>query len=306
MFIKKVAAFMLTDTGKKVSYITAAALSSGALCASYLPHTLLLGEYKKLVQLYKNGLSVPLTKEIESRFQKVLEILEIDPVDRHLYKPFHVVGFDVMSAGSSFSKDGVIIGLPINFSYDNPSTIDRTKMRINHETIIWETEPAQNLLKSLVLSENAQLYAMAREVLHRQTPKPLIDTALNANLVISTYAICRTLNEKFNLYDRPLSLRFGMYSLVALFSIGFYVMLKDVTQVYYEDKVDKELKKKNKIFLEGGKEFYSKLLERNKALRQLLGKEGETLYSVLGNENSLFRNKHIPLVQRLSAFESKA
>ncbi|XP_028143068.2 transmembrane protein 177 isoform X2 [Diabrotica virgifera virgifera] len=253
MFIKKVAAFMLTDTGKKVSYITAAALSSGALCASYLPHTLLLGEYKKLVQLYKNGLSVPLTKEIESRFQKVLEILEI-----------------------------------------------------NHETIIWETEPAQNLLKSLVLSENAQLYAMAREVLHRQTPKPLIDTALNANLVISTYAICRTLNEKFNLYDRPLSLRFGMYSLVALFSIGFYVMLKDVTQVYYEDKVDKELKKKNKIFLEGGKEFYSKLLERNKALRQLLGKEGETLYSVLGNENSLFRNKHIPLVQRLSAFESKA
>ncbi|XP_072397557.1 transmembrane protein 177 [Diabrotica undecimpunctata] len=305
MNIKKIAAFMLTDTGKKVSYITAAVFSSGALCASYLPHTLLLGEYKKLVQLYKNGLAVPLTKEIESRFQKVLEVLEMNPVDRHLYKPFHVCGFDVMSAGSSLSKDGVIIGLPINFSYDNPSTIDRSKMRINHETIIWETEPAQNLLKSLVLSENAQLYAMAREILYRQTPKPLIDTALNTNLVISTYAISRVLNEKFLFYGRPLPLRFAMYSLVGLFNIGLYVMLKDITQVFYEDRVDKELKKKNKIFLEGGKEFYSKLLERNKALRQLLGKEGESLYSVLGNENYLFRNKHIPLVQRLSAFESQ-
>lgn len=37
-------------------------------------------------------------------------------------------------------------------------------------------------------------------------------------------------------------------------------------------------------YMEGGVEFYSKILGRNVALRQLMGKDGEKLYTVMGND----------------------
>ncbi|XP_057653852.1 transmembrane protein 177 [Diorhabda carinulata] len=303
MYVKKIASFMNSEGGRKVSYFLAGTISVGAMCSYFVPHTLLLNEYRKLIQLYNNGISVPVSKEIENRFQKALDLLKIDPKDIHLYKPFHVYGFDVMSAGSSYSKYGAIIGIPINFTFQKPETIDRSKMRINHEAIVWDSEPAQNLLKSLVLSEKAQLYAMSREVLYRQTLKPLLDVFLATNLVLSSYFLGRNLKQKFNFSAKPLGLRIMLYTLVGIFNFGIYIMAKDLSQMYYEKNIDLELKKTDIIFLQGGKEFYSKLLERNKALRQLLGKDGERLYSVLGNENYILRQKHIPLVQRLSSFD---
>lgn len=303
MYSKKIASFMNSDGGRKFSYILAGTISAGTMCSYFLPHTLLLNNYKKLIQLYNNGLSVPLSKELQDRFQKALDLLKIDPIDVHLYKPFHVYGFDVTSAGSSYSKYGAIIGVPLNFTFVKPETIDRSKMRINQETIVWDSEPAQNLLKSLVLSEKAQLYAMSREVLYRQTLKPLLDVFLATNLVLSSYFLGRNLKQKFNFSTRPLGLRIMLYTLVGMFNFGIYIMAKDLSQMYYEKNIDSELKKIDKIFIEGGKEYYSKLLERNKALRQLLGKDGERRYSVLGNENYSLRQKHTPLVQRLSSFE---
>lgn len=83
-------------------------------------------------------------------------------------------------------------------------------------------------------------------------------------------------------------------------------MCKDALQGFYEEKVDRELKALNPVFAEGGKVFYEKLLERNKALRVLMGKEGESTYTVTGNENFFLRQKHLPLVQRKAFFEESA
>lgn len=126
---------------------------------------------------------------------------------------------------------------------------------------------------------------------------------MSVNTVLMVYGISKQINEKFNFYAKPLGLRLALYSIVGVFGFGFYAMATDVSQVYYEGQIDKELKEKSELFIDGGKEYYSKLLERNKALRYLLGKEGERLYSVLGNDNYLLRQKHIPLVQRKTHFE---
>lgn len=94
-----------------------------------------------------------------------------------------------------------------------------------------------------------------------------------------------------------------MYGLVSSIFIMNYFMIKDVAQLYFDEQIDKELKKMNPVFAEGGKEYYTKILQRNIALRQLMGQEGEMVYTVTGNNNYLFRTKHLPLVHRKKIFE---
>lgn len=38
------------------------------------------------------------------------------------YKPFHVYGFDIVSAGYYKSKFGIIIGIPINYTFTTVDT----------------------------------------------------------------------------------------------------------------------------------------------------------------------------------------
>lgn len=98
-------------------------------------------------------------------------------------------------------------------------------------------------------------------------------------------------------------MRMVLYGFITMFVFGNYCFLKDYTQMYYEHDVDKFLKEKNPIFVEGGREFYEKMLQRNKAFRTLLGKEGESRFSALGNENFFIRQKHVPLIRRKQFFE---
>lgn len=136
-----------------------------------------------------------------------------------------------------------------------------------------------------------------------QTPKFLCECAYLSLPFLAYYSVTNYFNLKFNLYARPLALRLVLYTLTGSLVLGQYFLLKDFTQMYFEQKVDQELKEKNRIFAEGGKEMYGKLMARNVALRMLLGKEGEKAYSALGNEKSLIRQKHVPLSERKLFFE---
>lgn len=118
----------------------------------------------------------------------------------------------------------------------------------------------------------------------------------------ATYGISQYINNKYNFYAKPLGLRLCIYTMAALFAAGNYFFLTDFAQNYFEAKSDRELKAKDPQLAKGGAEYYSQILKRNIALRKLLGKDGESLYSALGNENYLFRQKHLPLVQRRDFF----
>lgn len=171
-------------------------------------------------------------------------------------------------------------------------------------SVPWETEEGKLLLKSLILSEKAQMYAMAREIQIRQTPKYFIDLFSSVTAFIVAYGVGNNLNTKFNLYTKPRPVRFIMYGLLGCFALSNYIFITDFTQLYYEKQIDEYLKNKNKIFKEGGKEFYESTLNRNIAFRKLMGKVGESNYTSLGNENYMIRQKHLPLLQRKDFFES--
>lgn len=178
--------------------------------------------------------------------------------------------------------------------------------QINQESVIWESDAGKQLLESLVVPENGQIYAIAKEIKLRNSFKLYLDTIYATLACMLAYGGSTKLNEKLNLYNKPRQMRFIGYALMAMFSAGNYIMIKDFTQNYYEEKIDRELKELSPVFAEGGQQFYSQILERNKALRVLMGKEGENVYTVLGNENFIFRHKHRPIVQRKAFFEEKS
>lgn len=96
-----------------------------------------------------------------------------------------------------------------------------------------------------------------------------------------------------------------LYTIVGLFSLGTYFLMKDMTEVYYETEVDKKLCELGPDFIESGVIFYDKLLQRNQALRELMGSEGERKYSKLGNENYFLRQPRLALVHRKQYFEER-
>lgn len=168
--------------------------------------------------------------------------------------------------------------------------------------MLWETDEGKAFQDAIVLPEKAQLYAMAKEIKMGDSPKVLLHSLYTFAACLATYGFARRFNKSLNLYSRPSSVRFMMYALVGTFTVGFHSLATDFTQVHYEQKIDKELKK-NPVLAEGGREYYGKILARNIALRQLLGKEGESYFTACGNENFLIRTKRTPLVDRKMFFD---
>lgn len=114
-----------------------------------------------------------------------------------------------------------------------------------------------------------------------------------------------TVNRKFNLFEKPSFLRYTFYSLITMFTLGLYYFAKDVTQMSIEEDVDENLCALGPKFIQSGIEFYDNLLKRNIALRELMGSEGESSYSTIGNNLFYFRQKTLPLTGRKKYFEKQ-
>lgn len=176
-------------------------------------------------------------------------------------------------------------------------------LQIDGEAVAWGTPEADRFLNSIVLSEKAQLYAIAREIKTVNSTKFLLDTSYVGIPIIMYYGCTSQLNMSLNLFSKARGLRIIIYTLFGAFQAGIYFLFKDFTQIYFERKIDKELKEASPILAEGGKEFYSKLMSRNIALRTLLGKRGKSYFTSMGNEHSFIRQKHLPLSDRKLFFE---
>ncbi|KAI4469906.1 hypothetical protein MML48_1g14533 [Holotrichia oblita] len=296
--------FLLTQRGKRFCFGLVCTTTAGTILAKYFPNTFFLEQYRDVVRLYKHGLSVSLPEELKERFAKTIGLVGIGEDELKLFKPFTVFGFDPFHAGTSYSRFGSIIGIPINFTYKDTDSIDKSMIKLKNESVPWGTEEAAELLDSFILSEEAQMYAIAREIKTADSAKLILDTLYQTIAIAGTYSLSNFINTKLNLYSRPRSMRMALYAFITIFMVGNYCVLKDSTQIHYEQQIDEFLKGRDPLFVKGGKDYYEKMLQRNRALRKLLGKEGENRFSSLGNENFFIRQRHVPLLHRKQFFEA--
>ncbi|XP_063822565.1 transmembrane protein 177 [Ostrinia nubilalis] len=305
MSVKRPVSWFLTESGRKFTFALVTGTGFAFTAAKFTPHTLLLDKYKEFVHYYQNSQPVNLSEELEDRCKSCLDILKVPEVHRKLITPFSVFGYDLFHAGSTNSKYGVAIGIPVNFSYKSLEDIEKDSIQVNLKNVDWTTEAGKKLADALILPEKVQQFAICREIMMTQNNKFLYESAYPFACLFLAYNVSQFINTKLNLYIAPLSMRLTLYSIVGLFSMGTYFLMKDMTEVHYETSVDKKLCELGPEFVESGVIFYEKMLQRNQALRELMGKDGEAKYSKLGNENFAIRQPRIALSHRKQYFVEK-
>jgi len=228
--------------------------------------------------------------------REAMDDLKLSEDIRNAIRPFSVFGFDMHHAGMPSSKYGAILGIPCNFN--NTTQQLRANLHIKEEEIDWTRKDAQNLLNASMLSTNAQKFAIAREILLIQAEEPYSNSLRLALITAVFWTLYNTMSRRFKLRERSVTIRRIFCSVFVLLGAILWIGIKDHQSYHLDGQVDKALCGLGIEYIRGGQEFYKKILDRNKAIRSLLGKDGEKTYTVYGNEQTSLRLPHMPLSQR--------
>jgi hypothetical protein len=171
------------------------------------------------------------------------------------------------------------------------------------EEIDWNSNYGRELEDSLILTEDEQVFGMAKEISDMATHKILFKSAYAPTTVMLIYGMGANLNQRLGLLSRPFSVRGVLYVLLAGFGFGLWSFLNDFTEVSYEIETDKKLASLGPDVIDAGIRFYEKLLKKNVAIRHLAN--DTATYTAYGNIHSLLRQKSLPLTTRKAFFESQ-
>lgn len=281
------------------------AISVGSSLIELLPNSILLNKYKKIVHLKKFEELLPLSKNIENLFNEVMDDLNIK--EKNAYQPFACIGFDLIHAGISFFKYGSIIGIPVNYTYEDKSSVNASKIRVgyNQERLNIYHPATNDLIDSLILSNKAKKFGIARELLtinQNLSFYHCIDSPIMIVITVISADLLRiNLNSSIKM---TFSIKAGIFGITGLLGYSLWFQIRDSLNIYFEKSVDKQLANINPEYIEGGKEFYEKLLKKNIALRMLLGERGAKEFNKNGDEIFFIRHKRIPLTERLQFFNN--
>ncbi|KAL1415995.1 hypothetical protein MTO96_028342 [Rhipicephalus appendiculatus] len=299
--------WFLSEAGRTAAGV--AGLTGGLIGAlvGLLPHTHLLEQYKGIVQAYKDGKPLALDPAVKKRAEEVLRVVDLDDTQKHNIRFFPVPILDTFFAGSTTGSKGAIIGLPITFSYTRKEDV-QTKSLLIHgsKEPAWETREAEELKKSLVLSDKAQKFVIARDISWASTYYVQFQSAVLSFSVLNCYFMGRLVNDRFHLLIRvPRPFRVALYGVIVALHATVYIGFKDAMSQHWDKKADSEAASLGRDYVEGGIEYYEKLLQRNRALRELLGDEGRKYYTSKGNINRLLRSDHVPISHRLDSLKNR-
>ncbi|KAM4697610.1 transmembrane protein 177 [Rhinophrynus dorsalis] len=274
--------------------------SAGLFAANISYHVFPEQTFRSLYQGWSKGEPAQLTDKLQSLFQEVLEETHVGSSAN--YVPFAAYGFHPVSAGIPWLPSRCLVGIPANYNnteQNGAGIVDRVLM-INGKDVDWSSDVGNNLRETLTLSADAQKFSLAREVLFAQNNSPVLQAfvapAYLSGLCLSSVAI----KQLIGLYTGPLLLR-GLYNVaVAVVGLAGYFLCSDAISQWLDYRSDRNAAALSKAYARGGLEFYDKILERNRILRNLMGKQGEAMYAPSGNlfPKQYIRMKHAPYTSR--------
>lgn len=294
------AGWFLTKQGMIFTRSVVLATSTGSFIGYLGLHTYFLDNYRKIFQFYSSGWEKPLSAEIQQLANDVLKECTLTEKERKAIKFFAVCGFDTFHAGSTELKTGGIVGIPNHFNYKELDDIEKPSIRLlNNTQVRWSTKPGQDLADSLILSQKAQKFAIARDI-HYCTTNYVYAYGLAASMfIITSYLLGNGIAVKFNLYRLHRKIRTPVYMLCGTLGLLVFYMTKDALSQYWDKYADRTASQTSSDYLEGGIEYYEKSLKRNVAMRTLLGKYGEKVFTYHGNKRTFIRTTSLPLTVRL-------
>ncbi|CAG2118017.1 unnamed protein product [Medioppia subpectinata] len=210
-------------------------------------------------------------------------------------------GTQVFSAGDLCTRCGAIVGLPHNFSYN---TIDDVKVNeisilgVNAAELQADEESAQDfqqLIESLVLSENAKKFAITRELHMTSNDRVLNGIFISVVSLFFGVGIGQQIILSRNIRRRYL-LSVCIRLVSAAIGLTLFLVIREMLYYGWDKAADEAAIKQGYAYFEGAVEYYQKLIQRQEALDNLMAKnklKGEslkdtllTLFDVKGVSNS--------------------
>lgn len=280
--------------------VTATAVGYYAVLA---PHTVFLDKYRYVTARYQADNEIPVGPAVKQRIQKVMDDMKLSDKVRNVIRPFSAFSFDLFHAGTLNPRYGAILGIPANFI--NSAKELRDKLTIREELVDWTRQDAQAFLDAAILSENAQDFALAREILWILAEEPYFNSLTLAAIIAIFWSFYNAITHAFKLRERNVIVCRMLYLSFALIGAISWFGIKDYRSYNLDKKHSEVLCDLGPRYVEGGQEFYDKLIRRNKALRTLMGDDGKDTYTAYGNEKTVLRQKYVPLTHKKEFFDSR-
>ncbi|XP_036397068.1 transmembrane protein 177 [Megalops cyprinoides] len=256
--------------------------------------------YKKLYQAWRKGEPASLSEKLEKTFQDVLKDTRV--ISSQKYSAFAAFGFHPVGAGVPWMPSGAHIGIPANFNstLDDSAGITNRVIFINGKEVEWDSDSGAALKEALLLSPEAQKFAVAREVARLESGGPVLHAAVAPACLAGVCVYGVALKQIFGLYSGPAVLRGLVNVLAVALGAASYFLTSDALSQWLDYSSDRKAASISKDYAKGGVEFYDKILSRNKTLRTLMGQKGEEMYAPSGNlfPASLLQLKHAPYTSR--------
>lgn len=267
--------------------------------ASLLPQTILLKKYRRVLASYKDGEEESVSEYLLHLKDKILVRMDIRAEEEVALKMFTCFGCDVLHRGSLKLRTGAIVGVPASFAYERPEDVNREKLIVNEKEVDWSSVAGSQLLESIILSKDAKVFAIAREIGYANTYHLWTDAILKSIFAYAAYATGFGINTKLHTRSTMKTWgRVGMYIFIAAVYSFLYLTISDTYYCNRDNRIDRKTARLNAVYARGGVEYYEKTLLRNCALRTLMGDSGAKLYTLYGNPQHIWRQPHVSPTNR--------
>lgn len=165
------------------------------------------------------------------------------------------------------------------------------------------SEFGQQFLKSLILSEAAKKYSIARELILTDNHRIFIKSILSPVILMPMYALGSYI---YNILP-PNPARVRILALVLLSNIGVlvWIFMRTAIENFYQKKADEKVCDIGEEYIKGGIEYYETLIQRNLALRNILP-DGENMYSKEGDQIEFISElSELPITYRKRYLENR-
>ncbi|XP_041478889.1 transmembrane protein 177-like [Lytechinus variegatus] len=260
---------------RKPRNFAAVAVASAGVAFTFkaAPHLFPNHIYRPLFEAYKTGKPYKVTPEQQQEFQQACDDLN---VDSSKFSTFVTSRWEVKSVGLPWFPAGCQTGIPASMvaepELNNLRFSGPLKANLDSREGMW-------LKDSLKLSPAARRFAMARQIALNDSNLafyPIVLAPITTLTGFATTFVVHAVAPVAPIFVTGLGIGTCFY-----FAYSF--VMGSVNE-RIDLKVNQRLAAISDEYKMGGLEFYEKLLQKNRALRSLLGKRGEQLYTYYGNE----------------------
>lgn len=230
-FQSKFLKFMASPRGREVTFAASVSAAVLGFSINFLPHGFLQYKYREFIANYHQGMERPVTDKLKEKVELVIDLLNLPDFERKFVDSFMVSGFDIRHLGSLRLRFGANVGLPINYTYTSDSDIDKGAVIVRGQPVDWSSKGGELLKEALVLKDDEQVFAIAREVIYMKEKNLILDSCFPTASIFMYYLMTHNINSKLHMFHRPLSFRIGLYGICGFMTYGLYALATDFLEV---------------------------------------------------------------------------